>query len=95
MAPPVLVRKWTHELNIIVTGAAEPKISSITPAMFANSSARARKSRGTTWRTSVNFLMSLSDRPVVESATFSCILMRSSADSTSSTEPVKAFLSRG
>jgi hypothetical protein len=43
----------------------------------------------TTGRTSVSFLMSLSERPVVESATFSCILMRSSA------KPVKAFLSNG
>ena len=43
----------------------------------------------------VSFIISLSARPVVESATFSCIRMRSSADSTSSVEPVKAFLSNG
>ena len=39
--------------------------------------------------------MSLSERPVVKSATFSCILMRLSADSTSSAKPVEAFLFNG
>jgi hypothetical protein len=37
------VRKWTHEPSIKVTGAAVPNFNSVTPAIFANNSASARK----------------------------------------------------
>ena len=95
MLPPAFVKKCTHASSIVVMGAFGPNTSSDTPDMFSSNPARSRKSFGAVCFIWVNFLTSLSESPVVESAIFSCIFISSSAESPAPSPPPGALLTRG